>query len=186
VITKPKTMTEKTYKILLLGDSNTGKTSFIHRYIHDFLDPRYNPTKEYAEHQVPLSKEGSRNYNLIFCDGLVRFNRLCCPTFCENKMFNSDTLRPINGVLIFSDITNQETIDNALKWAQIVKQHTDYDVPIILIYNKSDTKQRYCRLPAKTCKDNFDNVMQSSSVENKIKVRSVVHELIRILDNRSL
>lgn len=57
----------KHYKILVIGDQNTGKTSIIHRYVHrKFLD-KYQVTVGAGINMKEITWS-DRVFNLEFCD----------------------------------------------------------------------------------------------------------------------
>lgn len=121
-------------KILLLGDSNVGKTSLIERFVNDKFVTTYKTTigSDFAAKQVAI--EG-RYVTLQIWDtaGQERYQSL-----------GSTFYRGTDGVFLVYDRTNEETFESVKKWKAKFTDETGCtteEVPMILIANKSDMEE---------------------------------------------
>ena len=117
---------EYTYKICVVGDIGTGKTSLIKRLVHGIFSPHYRSTIGMDFTSKTVVKEFDK-YNLIFWDfaGAERFG---------NKL--STHYKDCDMAFVHIDATRESTEVGAIKW----KQSLDSIVgcPVILLVCKSD------------------------------------------------
>jgi small GTP-binding protein len=120
-----------TYKIVLLGDFGTGKTSLIKRYIDDSFSEEYQSTIG------------------------VSISNKAIDTYVNNKTYTSNTMiwdiegktdfKPIlshylngaKGFIIVADLTRKNTI-NLISEHLILCENTVPNLPICIALNKSD------------------------------------------------
>jgi len=116
------------YKVLLLGPPAVGKTSLWDRFINKTFQENYAMT---IGVQVSTKDITFRNavVKLTVWDigGQARFKDL-------RKKFYFGT----QGALLIFDLTREETFDEIEGWIKEVKDVLDYDIPFVLIGNKSD------------------------------------------------
>ena len=120
------------FKLLLVGDTETGKSCLLDRYANDKFSDNFIPTIgiDFRVKTVVLE-------NLIIklqiwdSAGLERF-----------RTITSSYYQGINGIILVYDITNEKTYENLDNWlAQIVNYGIE-DVSVILVGNKIDLKYR--------------------------------------------
>ena len=141
---------EHTYKIVILGDSGIGKSSFITRYVH-------HKYYEYQEPTIGASYFSKRiNYNNINLKlniwdtaGQERYKSLA-PMYYRNS----------NIVIIAYDITNKDSFKNAQKWVDEIKLNVT-DPIIYLIGTKFDIEYN---------RDIEWDVIKNYADKNKLKV----------------
>ena len=129
--TKTKSMKGKSrdLKIIIVGDSGTGKTSFVNRYILNKFADNYQATIATQFSSKILEIDGL-TYRLQFWD-IAGQDRSVTTTniFCKNT----------NGIVLCCEINDKSTLDNTLIWKNSIEQNIDVtNVPIILIQNKCD------------------------------------------------
>jgi small GTP-binding protein len=114
-------------KILIVGESNVGKTCIIERYIGREFDRYTEPTLGVScfEKQVKLEENNKLTLNLWDTAGQERFQSLV-------RLYSKGAL----GCFIAYDITNRESFEKLENWFNIVLQNIK--VPIILVGNKTD------------------------------------------------
>ena len=114
-------------KILIVGESNVGKTCIIERYIGREFDSCPEPTLGVScfEKQVKLEENNKLTLNLWDTAGQERFQSLV-------RLYSKGAL----GCFIAYDITNRESFEKLENWFNIVLQNIK--VPIILVGNKTD------------------------------------------------
>ena len=123
---------DRIYKILLIGESNVGKTSIILRYTENKFDPSGISTCG-----VDLkNKFVSYNNTKIRLDiwdtaGQERFRGLAKNYF-----------RGANGFILVYDITNKNSFDKLKGWMNDAKEKIESDYKMIVVGNKNDCKNR--------------------------------------------
>ena len=102
-------MTKKndlTFKILILGDSNVGKTSLLLKFTDNIFNETYITTigVEYKEKEITLD---NIKYKLNIWDtaGQERF-----------KSITKNFFKSADGIIFVYDITNKSTFDNIKNW----------------------------------------------------------------------
>ena len=111
-------------KLILIGDSNVGKTTLLSKYINNENIEDITPTVG-LENKVKTTEIKGIKTKIQIWDtaGQEKFNSLT-----QNFFKNTD------GILIVFDLTNQESFDNIQKW--IAK--SDNKIKKIIVGNKSD------------------------------------------------
>ena len=117
------------YKIVLVGDSNVGKTNLISRYIKNSLPKNSNPTigVEFATRVVPLRSGGTVKAQIWDTAGQERYYAIVSAHY-----------RRAIGALLVYDVTNLKTFTSAKKWIQELKSKAEPDIVIMLVGNKID------------------------------------------------
>jgi Ras-related protein Rab-10 len=116
------------YKILLLGDSNVGKTSLLHRFIDDTFAPTFVSTVGIDYKTKTLIKD-DRKIKLQIWDtaGQERFHAI-------TKAY----IRGASGIMIVYDVTDAETFENVSKWVSYVMQFANDDAERLIVGNKCE------------------------------------------------
>ncbi|MFX1521301.1 MAG: Rab family GTPase [Promethearchaeota archaeon] len=123
-------MSQFIFKIIAIGDGQTGKTSIIRRYVHEEFDPKYVKTIGVA-HALKRLVIGEDEVTLTIWDtgGQELFN-----------VVRPNYYRAASGGLIVYDVTNKESFDHLEKWFNDIHKHCG-EMPIIIIGNKIDLKE---------------------------------------------
>lgn len=125
-------------KVVLVGDTNVGKTTLTHRY----------DTKEFKEgigktiHVDFLFKKQENGLLVTVWD--VAGEEKQRGASIATLFLHSDVI-----VLVF-DIGNKKSFENLERHAKIVREYAPSDVPFLLIGNKSDTKRAVETIAAAT------------------------------------
>ena len=126
---KQNIMKSKELKIIIVGDSGTGKTSFVNRYIlNKFVDTCLATIV--SQFSYKILKIGDLTYRLNFWDiaGQDR-NPEATKIFCKNT----------NGIILCCDASYRKSRDNTIKWKESVDKNINLkNIPIIIIENKCD------------------------------------------------
>ena len=128
-IKKPSKRSGKDLKIIIVGDSGTGKTSFVNRYIHNKFAETYSPTIA-SQFSYKIIKIDDVIYRLQFWDiaGQDR-NPETTGIFCKDT----------KGIILCCEVNKKITRENTIKWKESISQNIDIsEIPIIVIENKCD------------------------------------------------
>ena len=119
-------------KIIVVGNSGTGKTSFVNKWIKDTFEETYKATIV-SEFSYKIVDYKDKSYKIQLWD-LAGMDQNICIT----KIFSKDS----HGCIVLSDITNQKTLTECVKWKNTVDETTKFldgtNIPAILIRNKVD------------------------------------------------
>ena len=116
-------------KIIIVGDSGTGKTSFVNKYILNRFADTYQATIA-TQFSSKILEINGITYRLQFWD-IAGQDRSVTTTniFCKNT----------NGVVLCCEINDKNTLNNTIIWKNSIEQNIDVtNVPMIIIQNKCD------------------------------------------------
>ena len=172
-------MEEFVFKMVILGEKATGKSSLIRRYVHGSFEGRYAATIGLNVSNKRLNLENSLINLLIYdIEAESDFESLFEP-FVEGSI----------AVIFVFDLTRPETFDAVETWVERMKNLTRTSAleNTILIGNKIDLPRvidiKYGKQLAK--KISASHYLETSAKEN-IKVDLAFHYLAeRILERRS-
>ena len=127
---KPKSKKgNKDLKIIIVGNSGTGKTSFVNKYIHNKFAQTYSPTIG-SQFTYKIVKINDVMYRVQFWDvaGQDR-NPQTTGIFCQNT----------KGIILCCEVNKKNTRDDTIQWKESIERNIDLEkIPIILIENKCD------------------------------------------------
>lgn len=117
------------FKLLTLGNSNVGKTSFILKYTEDTFTTNTSTTIgiDYKDKYEILKNNQKVKIAIYDTNGQERF-----------KSLSLNYLKKADGILLFYDITDKESFDSIKEWMQSIYDVKDNNFPIVLIGNKID------------------------------------------------
>ncbi len=118
------------YKLCLIGDGGVGKTSIVHRYVHDMFAETYKATigTFITKKEIKFEKLDARvRFMLWDLAGQEQFKRLM-----------PDYLTDSNAGIIVFDITSRESFDNVKNWYNIITRVALPSIVLILAGNKVD------------------------------------------------
>ncbi|XP_022202556.1 ras-related protein Rab-13 [Nilaparvata lugens] len=117
-----------TYKVLVLGDSNVGKTCLVHRYCDETYYDTYTATIGIDYKQKIITVDGARVKLQIWdTAGQERFRTLTTAYY-----------RGAMGILLMYDVTRIESFNNLSHWMHDIKEYASPGVVIVLAGNKCD------------------------------------------------
>lgn len=124
------------FKVIMLGDPSTGKTSFIKRYAYDYYTRTHTSTVgvDFAVKTIDYNDKTAIKLHLWDIPGQDIFICVAGPVF-----------RGAHGALILFDMADPKTRESALLWkAELDKRSKREDgstVPCLLLANKCDLAQ---------------------------------------------
>jgi small GTP-binding protein len=119
-------------KVIVVGNSNTGKTSFVHKWTKNVFSENYKATIV-SEFGYKIFEFNSKVYRIQMWD-LAGQDKSIAMT----KIFCKDS----NGVIIMCDVTDNESLENTVKWKHSIDESVNFfdgtPLPMMLIQNKID------------------------------------------------
>ncbi|XP_029639210.1 EF-hand calcium-binding domain-containing protein 4A isoform X5 [Octopus sinensis] len=127
---------ERVFKIVFVGDSGVGKSSFIHRFCHDDFQPTFAATIG-VDFRIKSIEVGGHLFALQLWDtaGQERFRSITKQYF-----------RKADGVLIMYDVTSEHSLINVRNWLTSVNETVDPNTVIVIVGNKTDLYTDYSEL----------------------------------------
>ncbi|GAB6031883.1 hypothetical protein CHUAL_010279 [Chamberlinius hualienensis] len=117
-----------TYKILVLGDSNVGKTCIVHRFCDERYYDTYISTIGIDFKQKIINLDGTPIKLQIWdTAGQERFRTLTTAYY-----------RGAMGILLMYDITNMDSFNHLSYWLRNIEDNASPDVVKVLVGNKCD------------------------------------------------
>ena len=121
------------YKILILGDTNVGKTGFLTRYIDNYFKEVIlsASTMDYKLKSVQMEDGSTVKLQIWDTAGRERFRSV-------TKSF----YKGAHGMILIFSVNDIKSFDNIRSWISSLKEEINEKVPIILVGNKIDCKDR--------------------------------------------
>ena len=171
-------------KILVVGHSGTGKTSFVARWTKDEFKEKYQATIV-SEFGFKIHESNGNLYRVQLWDigGQDKSPAMA-------KIFSKDS----HGCVIISDSTNLKTLEDTLNWQKLVSDETRFldggKLPFILVQNKVDlieNREEFEKIENETkniCQfNNFEKYFMTS-VKQNVNVEEAMAFLIEKIVER--
>ena len=157
------------FKVLLLGNSDVGKSSLLLRFVDDLWNESFVPTIG-VDFKVKTIEIGDKKVKLQIWDtaGQERFRNVVSTYF-----------RGSNGILLIYDITNKESFKNLEDWLSEIEKNSSENVFKILIGNKNDLETD--RVITVEEGQNFANRNGMQFIETSAKLDTNVSEAFQAL-----
>lgn len=157
------------FKVSLIGDSSTGKTSILLRFIDDYFAEDTKSTIGVDFKLVSLELEPKIYAKMQIWDtcGSERF-----------KSLTSSFIKTCAAFILVFDLTRRITFQNIDHWIQIIKENTSPKF-LILIGNKSDLKEERNidkDIILNYCEKNSFNYMEISA-KNNLNIEKLFKEV---------
>lgn len=132
--TEENTNYQYIFKIILIGDSNTGKTSLLNRYIYNTFEKAYMCTIGVDFMMKKVTLDDSTNVKLQLWDtaGMEKFRQI-----------TSNYIRGAQGAIVVFDLTNRTSFEMVQRWVDFFCQvaNPNYHQTILIVGNKCDLVQ---------------------------------------------
>jgi len=158
------------FKILLVGDSKVGKSSFLKRHQNMEFGREYLATQGADVTSLSFNtNHGLITFNVWDCSGQQKFDQIR-----DGYYYNT------HGVIIMFDLGNEISNNNVNKWLKQVKNITN-NIPVIICGNKYDL------YPQPTDIDKFSNkfpyesfcISTKTGIGCKVPFLYLIKELIK-------
>ncbi len=123
---------DKLYKILLLGDSMVGKTSFLVQYTENKFteNPISTVGLDYKIKSVKLHNDKVINLQIWDTAGQDKF-----------RSITQNYYKGAHAIILMYDITSIRTFTNIRNWISSIRNSSDENIKILLIGNKIDLEE---------------------------------------------
>ena len=117
-----------TIKLLILGDSNVGKTNFISQFIDS----------KFSDNYMCTSGIDLKARTLVVKNKKIKIQLWDTAGQEKYKAITKNLFLKVQGILIMYDITNEKSFTNLKNWVKLVKEECGKSMQMIIIGNKSD------------------------------------------------
>lgn len=168
------------FKVLVVGDTNVGKTSFLRRYVQGRFETDYKSTIGVDFLTKFVDWKGRKAIPLQFWDiaGQERYGNMTRVYFKQAV-----------GAVIVYDKTRTETFQAVKKWKEDIDSKVTLSngkpIPVVLMANKCDleteaTMQNVAEIEALVKELNFVGWL-NTSVKNNVNIEAVANRLMEIM-----
>lgn len=134
---QPAVTPVKTFKVVLVGDGGTGKTTFVKRHKTGEFEKKYIATLGVEVHPLVFyTKYGPIEFSVWDTAGQEKFGGLRDGYYIQSK-----------AAIIMFDVTSRVTYKNVPNWHRDLVRVCD-NIPIVLCGNKVDVKDRKVKAKA--------------------------------------
>ena len=169
-------------KIVVLGNSGTGKTSFCNLWVNNEFNEEYKPTIM-SEFSFKMYNYKGNYYKVQIWDLAGQDKNIY-----TSKVFTKGA----HGCLILYDAENQDSFENTIKWKKSIDDNTTFvdetPLPITLVQNKIDlvdpeNLEKDAEELKKFVEDNGFLTFSRTSCKNKQNINETMdHLLSNIID----
>ena len=120
------------FKVLLLGNSNVGKSSLFLRFVDDIWNDTFVPTIG-VDFKIKTFEIDSKKIKMQIWDtaGQERFKNIIASYY-----------RGAHGILLLYDVTDKDSFKNLSNWLIEIEKNASKNVLKVLIGNKSDLEDK--------------------------------------------
>ncbi|KAF6206994.1 hypothetical protein GE061_018231 [Apolygus lucorum] len=164
---------QATFKVLVLGDSNVGKTCIVHRYCDETYYDTYISTIGIDFKQKIISVDGTPIKMQIWdTAGQERFRTLTTAYY-----------RGAMGILLMYDVTSLESFNNLTYWLKNIEENASPYVVKVLAGNKCDaaTKRVVDTEMGQKIAENYDIPFYEVSCKQDINIETIFLTLARLI-----
>ena len=172
---KDKQNEKYSLKIILVGDSNVGKTNIAYRYCKGAFS---------SEYQITLGVD-FLSKNIIIDDILFRVYVWDTAGSEKFRSISRTYYRNTACALIVYDISDKKTFENALSWIDVIKRESGANTHIILVGNKDDLENReVTEEEGKELAEKYDLKFFETSALNGHNIEEVFIDACTEINNR--
>ena len=166
------TVNNKKTKILILGDSQVGKTSFIEKFAGNFFQINSLSTQGIEYYPANIKLQNGKEYPVNFFDtaGQEKFKSIAL-TF----------IKKTDGIILMYDITLKSSFASIPFWMEQIKENKGENYPIILCGNKCDLEEKrvISKEEGKEIAKKFGIAFFEISSQNEKNLKNVGNEIIK-------
>ncbi|KAK3094769.1 hypothetical protein FSP39_005976 [Pinctada imbricata] len=172
-------MRQRIFKVVFIGDSGVGKSSFIHRFCCDHFNPMFSATIG-VDFQVKTLVIDSQIIVLQLWDtaGQERFRSITKQYF-----------RKADGVVIMYDVTSETSFKSVRNWMSSVQDGVEDGTAVVIVGNKTDMCEGEDKRAVKS-KDGlkltmeYDGIFYETSAKSGNNIKECMDALARVLKEK--
>ena len=166
-------------KLIVLGNTSVGKSSFILKYIEDKFVLNYIATLGMDFKQKKLKLKNGQEVRLRIYDtaGQERF-----------KSVAVSFIKKAEGVILIYDIGNKATFESLEEWIKNIKESGKENLPIILVGNKCDLppeKRQVELIEGKDKAEEFNIPFFETSCKEGINIKEVFEKIVEDITGKN-
>jgi len=159
-------------KVITLGNSSVGKTSFLMKYTDNSFTLTYTATLGIDFKQKKIKLKDGRDVRLRIFDtaGQERY-----------KSVSASFIKKADGVILIYDIGDLESFEAVDNWIKSIREIGKDNLPIILVGNKcdlSDDKRMISLKEGQDKADEFNIPFYETSCKEGINIKEVFEKLV--------
>jgi Ras-related protein Rab-1A len=120
-------------KIIIIGDKNVGKTSFLKKYLLDQYDNNY----------ISTIGPDVKNFAISNNKNTIKLQVWDTPGDNKYRKCISNFYKGIMGIIIMFDITDFDSFINIRSWVEEINKYKYDNINIILVGNKIDKDDKF-------------------------------------------
>ena len=165
---------EYTIKILIVGDTNVGKTNILYRYFDNQYNQHYMATTGIDLKSTTIELKGKKlRIQLWDTAGQEKYRAITSNLFLK-----------VQGFLVVYDITNERSFINLKEWVKSIKEECGSHIPMIIIGNKNDLENE--RLISKNDAVSYAKKEKLEYIETSSKSGENIKEAIILITQKVL
>ncbi|EDO28399.1 predicted protein, partial [Nematostella vectensis] len=160
------------FKVVFIGDSGVGKSSFLHRFCHDQWKPSFTATIG-VDFQIKTMNVNGQCIAIQLWDtaGQERFRSITKQYF-----------RKADGILIFYDVTAESSFTNLKSWMVSVEEGAEEGVAKMVLGNKTDLAEdeesRVVKtIDGKNLANQYDALYMETSAKTGNNIQEAMYKL---------
>ena len=166
-------------KLIVLGNTSVGKSSFILKYIEDKFVLNYMATLGMDFKQKKLKLKNGQEVRLRIYDtaGQERF-----------KSVAVSFIKKAEGAILIYDIGNKATFESLEEWIKNIKESGKENLPIILVGNKCDLppeKRQVELIEGKDKAEEFNLPFFETSCKEGINIKEVFEKIVEDITGKN-
>ena len=166
-------------KLIVLGNTSVGKSSFILKYIEDKFVLNYIATLGMDFKQKKLKLKNGKEVRLRIYDtaGQERF-----------KSVAVSFIKKAEGAILIYDIGNKATFESLEEWIKNIKESGKENLPIILVGNKCDLppeKRQVELIEGKDKAEEFNLPFFETSCKEGINIKEVFEKIVEDITGKN-
>lgn len=136
-----------TVNVMLVGDTNTGKSQFLNQYVNDDFSKEHKPTigTDWLVKSVfPHSNQTAIKLKIYDTAGQERFRKLTREYYRDAQI-----------IILFVDVTRSFHENRLEQLIDDIKQQARHNVPVMVVMSKSDLEKKFTKEELKKYLNSF-------------------------------
>ena len=163
-----------TIKILIVGDTNVGKTNIIYRYFNNQYNQLYMATTGIDLKSTTIELKGKKlRIQLWDTAGQEKYRSITSNLFLK-----------VQGFLVVYDITDEKSFIHLKDWVKSIKEECGSHIPMLIVGNKNDLEND--RLVSKNEAISYAKKEKLEYIETSSKSGENIKEAIILITQKVL